>query len=160
MEETWDGLAEFRLHGMNRRFVKFLLSRITGFIEQQSGASTSFSTYFHQSWDKAISRSSTSGRTSSSEHRDEFEQQHEFENYRNRIGDLVLLPQGTNQSYGAMSYAEKSDHYLKENLLVKSLHPKAYENNPNFVGMVQDSWTHVQRTQSRSVRQASTTGRH
>ena len=42
------------------------------------------------------------------EHRDEFEQQHEFDNYRNRIGDLVLLPQGTNQSYGAMSYAEKA----------------------------------------------------
>ena len=71
------------------------------------------------------------------EHRDEFEQQHEFENYRNRIGDLVLLPQGTNQSYGAMYYAEKIDHYLKENLLVKSLHPKAYENNPNFLRMTQ-----------------------
>jgi hypothetical protein len=36
-----------------------------------------------------------------------------------------------------MSYAEKIDHYLKENLLVKSLHPKAYENNPNFLGMTQ-----------------------
>jgi hypothetical protein len=35
-----------------------------------------------------------------------------------------------------MSYAEKREHYLKENLLVKSLHPKTYENNPNFVGMV------------------------
>ena len=60
MEETWDGLAQFRLHGMNRYFVKFLLSRITGFIEQQSGASTSFSTYF-------VSQStmtSISGRTS------------------------------------------------------------------------------------------------
>jgi hypothetical protein len=50
---------------------------------------------------------------------------------------LVLLPQGTNQSYGAMSYAEKINHYLKENLLVKSLHPRAYENNPNFLGMAQ-----------------------
>ncbi len=34
-----------------------------------------------------------------------------------------------------MTYGEKVEHYLKENLLVKSLHPKAYENNPNFVGM-------------------------
>ncbi|MEY2427891.1 MAG: hypothetical protein QOJ40_776 [Verrucomicrobiota bacterium] len=69
------------------------------------------------------------------EHRDEFEQQHEFQSYRNRIGDLVLLPQGTNQSYGAMSYAQKIEHYLKENLFVKSLHPKSCENNPNFLGM-------------------------
>jgi hypothetical protein len=51
---------------------------------------------------------------------------------------LVLLPQGTNQSYGAMTYAEKIEHYLKENLLVKSLHPKAYEKNPNFVGMAKN----------------------
>lgn len=43
------------------------------------------------------------------------------------------MPQGTNQSYGAMSYAEKIEDYLKENLFVKSLHPKCYENNPNFL---------------------------
>ena len=34
-----------------------------------------------------------------------------------------------------MSYTEKSEHYLKENLLAKSLHPKSYESNPNFLGM-------------------------
>ena len=135
MEETWDGLAEFRLHGMNRYFVKFLLSRITGFIEQQSGASTSFSTYFVSPGTKPFEVEHIWA-DKFDEHRDEFEQQHEFENYRNRIGDLVLLPQGTNQSYGAMSYREKLEHYLKENLLVKSLHPKSYENNPNFLKML------------------------
>lgn len=134
MEETWDGLKKFRLHGMNRRFVKFLLSRITGFIEQQSGASTSFSTYFVNRGTKPYEVEHIWA-DKFEEHRDEFEQQHEFDNYRNRIGDLVLLPQGTNQSYGAMPYAEKREHYLKENLLVKSLHPKAYENNPNFQQM-------------------------
>ncbi len=49
----------------------------------------------------------------------------------------MLLPEGTNQSYGDMPYIKKVDHYLKENLLVKSLHPRAYENNPNFLGMAQ-----------------------
>lgn len=137
MEDSWDGLAQFRLHGQNRRFVKFLLSRVTGFIEQRSGASTSFSTYFISPGKKPFEVEHIWA-DKFSEHRDEFEQQHEFENYRNRIGDLVLLPQGTNQSYGAMTYPEKMQHYLKENLLVKSLHPKAYENNPNFLGMVKE----------------------
>jgi hypothetical protein len=136
MPETWDGIGEFRLHGMNRYFIKFLLSRIIGFIEQQSGASTNFSTYFISSGTKPYEVEHIWA-NKFDEHRDEFEQQHEFENYRNRIGDLMLLPHGTNQSYGAMSYAEKIDHYLKENLLVKSLHPKAYENNPNFLRMAQ-----------------------
>jgi hypothetical protein len=136
MEEKWDGMAQFRLHGMNRQFVKFLLSRITGFIEQQAGASSNFSTYFVSPGTKPFEVEHIWA-DKFEEHRDEFEQQHEFDTYRNRIGDLVLLPQGTNQSYGDMPYVEKVDHYLKENLLVKSLHPKAYENNPNFLGMAQ-----------------------
>jgi uncharacterized protein with ParB-like and HNH nuclease domain len=136
MEESWDGLIQFRLHGQNRRFVKFLLSRITGFIEQKSGLSTNFSTYFISSGTKPYEVEHIWA-DKFGEHRDEFDQQHEFDNYRNRFGDLVLLPQGTNQSYGAMSYSEKLKHYLKENLLVKSLHPKTYENNPNFLGMTQ-----------------------
>lgn len=134
MPEKWDGVAEFRLHGMNRYFVKFLLSRITGYIDQQSGASTNFTTYFLSPGTKPFEVEHIWA-NKFDEHREEFDQQHEFDNYRNRIGDLVLLPQGTNQSYGAMTYPEKLEHYLKENLLVKSLHPKAYENNPNFVGM-------------------------
>lgn len=136
MPETWDGFSEFRLHGMNRNFVKFILSRITGFIDQKSGASTNFTTYFLSPGTKPFEVEHIWA-NKFDEHRDEFDQQHEFDNYRNRIGDLVLLPHGTNQSYGAMSYAEKIEHYLKENLLVKSLHPKAYENNPNFISMSQ-----------------------
>ena len=134
MEELWDGLAQFRVHGQNRRFVKFLLSRITGFIEQRSGLPTSFSTYFVSPGAKPYEVEHIWA-LKFDEHRDEFEQQHEFDNYRNRFGDLVLLPHGTNQSYGAMPYSKKVEHYLKENLFVKSLHPKTYENNPNFVKM-------------------------
>lgn len=136
MAETWNGIAEFRMHGTNRRFVRFLLSRITGFIEQGSGASTNFSTYFTSPGTKPYEVEHIWA-DKFTEHLDEFEQQHEFDNYRNRIGGLVLLPQGTNQSYGAMTYPEKLEHYVKENLFVKSLHPKAYANNPNFVGMAQ-----------------------
>jgi hypothetical protein len=136
MPETWDGAAEFRMHGMNRWFVKFLLSRITAFIEQQAGGSTSFSTYFVSPGTKPFEVEHIWA-DKFAEHRDEFDQQHEFEAYRHRIGDLVLLPQGTNQSYGAMSYEKKLEHYLKENLLVKSLHRKAYENNPNFSAMAE-----------------------
>lgn len=135
MEETWSGLSRFRLHGQNRRFVKFLLSRITGFIEQKSGAPTNFSTYFVSPGAKPYEVEHIWA-DKFDEHQDEFEQRHEFDNCRNQIGDLVLLPRGTNQSYGDMSYSEKIGHYLKENLLVKSLHTNAYENNPNFLRMV------------------------
>lgn len=136
LDEKWSGLAEFRLHGMNRQFVKFLLARITGFIEQRAGGSTSFTTYFGTSGKKPFEVEHIWA-DKFGEHRDEFEQRHDFDNYRNRLGDLVLLPQGTNQSYGAKSFDVKVEHYLKENLLAKSLHPRCYENNPNFLSMAQ-----------------------
>lgn len=136
MPEKWDGVSGFKLHGMNRYFVKFLLSRITGFIEQQSGCNTNFSTYFVNQPGRKPYEVEHIWADKFDEHRNEFEQKHEFDSYRNRIGDLVLLPHGTNQSYGAMPYTEKVKHYLKENLLVKSLHSKTYKNNPNFKGMI------------------------
>jgi len=67
---------------------------------------------------------------------------------RNRIGDLVLLPRGTNQSYSDAPYAKKLQHYVKENLLVKSLHELTYQNNPNFVKMAQELGLPFKRTPS------------
>lgn len=135
MSETFEGASEFRLHGQNYRFVKFLLSRITAWVESQSGMNSNFVTYYEPDsgkpyevehiWADKFDR-----------HRDEFSQEHEFRDYRNRLGDLVLLPRGTNQSYNDMPYAQKQPHYVKENLLVKSLCALTYENNPNFLSFV------------------------
>jgi len=135
MEESWDGFANFRMHGQNKRFVKFLLSRISAYIDQQAGIDSTYDSYYRPDgkpfeiehiWADKYER-----------HKDEFDQKADFEEFRNRLGDLVLLPQGTNQSYGDKSYEEKLSHYVKENLLVQSLTPLAYKNNPNFTRMVE-----------------------
>ncbi len=65
-------------------------------------------------------------------HTDEFSHRADFEEYRDRLGDLVLLPSDFNQSYGALPYNEKLPHYVKQNLLVRSLAPVAYEHEPGF----------------------------
>lgn len=137
MEETWDGFSEFRMHGMNKWFVKFLLARVTGFLDKQVHESdSSFSKYYvNRRGDKPYEIEHIWA-DKFDEHRDEFEQKNDFDEYRNRIGDLILLPQGSNQSYGAKPYEEKLEHYIKENILAKSLHPKTYENNPNFINMI------------------------
>jgi uncharacterized protein with ParB-like and HNH nuclease domain len=131
MDAKWDGFKHFSLHGQNRRFVKFLLSRLTAYVEQGSGMTTTFQTYFE----------SPGGRSFEVEHlwsndfdahRDEFTDERDFLEWRNSVGALVLLPNGTNQSYGSKSYPEKLVHYQKENLLVSSLTSLAYQNNPNF----------------------------
>jgi hypothetical protein len=58
---------------------------------------------------------------------------------RNRIGGLLLLPKSFNASYGDLGYEEKLEHYLGQNLLARSLHPKCYENNPGFLRFIQAS---------------------
>ena len=69
-------------------------------------------------------------------HTDEFEHPEEFMRFRNKIGDLVLLPNGTNQSYNDMKEDEKITHYIKENLLAGSLCPELYHKNPNFTNFI------------------------
>jgi len=59
--------------------------------------------------------------------------------YRNRIGGLLLLPKGTNQSFKDDSYIKKLPHYLKENLLAQSLHQDCYLKNPNFINFIQST---------------------
>ena len=67
------------------------------------------------------------------EHKDEFEQETEFQSWRNSIGALILLPQGTNQSFSSDKYSYKLEHYIKENTYVQSLHPNFYIKNPNII---------------------------
>ncbi|MCG9714883.1 DUF262 domain-containing HNH endonuclease family protein [Shewanella insulae] len=138
MDEQWNGFEWFRLHGQNGRFVKYLLSRLSGYVDGLAGENTDFATYYHATNGKPYEIEHLWANNFDS-HRDEFEQLNEFNDARNSIGALVLLPRGTNQSYSDKPYSEKVEHYIKENLLVKSLHPLAYENNPNFNKLISNN---------------------
>jgi hypothetical protein len=135
MEETMEGILNFRLHGQNYTFVKFLLSRMTSFIETETGMSSSFDKYYYN----------TNGKPFEVEHiwqdifedfRDEFDQLSEFQDFRNKIGGLLLLPRGTNQSFGKLPYGQKLPHYQRENLLAQTLAESTYQNNPNLRSMI------------------------
>lgn len=135
LRETFDGVQEFTLHQQNRQRVHHLLARITYALESWTGVETSFDKY-----------SSTKARTRFEvehiwadryeRHQTEFDSSTAFSLYRNRFGGLILLPRGTNQSYNDLPYEAKLRHYIKENLLVQSLHPQTYERNPNFTSLI------------------------
>lgn len=131
ISETWDGIYRFGLHGMNRKFVKHLLSRISSYLDNLVGKDTTYVTYHHPNGKQFEIEHIWANNFE--EHTDEFEQKQDFDEWRNSIGALILLPQGTNQSFNSGAYAEKLEHYIRENTYAQTLHSAYYSKNPNFL---------------------------
>lgn len=135
--ETFATNAQFRLHGMNGRQIHRLLARMTDYLETRSGMASHYGEY------------SQRGRKGyeiehiwadhAELHSDEFAHPNDFQEYRNRIGGLLLLPKSFNASYGDMPYATKRTHYAGQNLLARSLHELAYDHNPGFCQFIESS---------------------
>ena len=117
--------------------IRYLLARMTAWVEMESGKPSSLLNFVNRRgnpvhlehiWANKFER-----------HKDEFDNEDEFQRQRNFFGGLVLLPGSVNQSFRDMPYEDKARHYLKENLLAASLHPMTYEKNPNFINFVKRS---------------------
>lgn len=131
ISETWQGVDNLVLNQMNKRFIKHLLSRISSYIDNVVGKNTIYDTYHNP--DGKHFEIEHVWANKFKEHRDEFDQEHEFSGWRNSIGALILLPQGTNQSFSSDKYPSKLEHYIKENTYAQTLHPNYYVKNPNFL---------------------------
>jgi len=136
--ETFSTNDRFQLHGMNGRQIHRILARMTDYVETRSGMPSHYTEYVQRKgkhgyevehiWANHPER-----------HADEFSHKNDFEDYRNRIGGLLLLPKSFNASYGDLPYAEKREHYNSQNLLARSLHEKAYDHNPGFKRYLEES---------------------
>lgn len=131
IEQKWDGINDFRLHGQNRKFVKHLLSRISSYVDNLIGKTSDYGTYHHPKG-KQFEIEHIWG-DKFDEHKDEFEQTEDFQRWRNSIGAMILLPNGSNQSYSDAPYEEKLTHYIKENTYAQTLNKLFYDRNPNFL---------------------------
>jgi uncharacterized protein with ParB-like and HNH nuclease domain len=128
-------LPKFRLHGMNKSFIKYFLARLTSFVEEGSEIGNHFVEYMRNPNRKPFEVEHIWSEHFEM-HTDEFEQKDDFNQWRNSIGDLILLPNGVNQSYNDMSVKKKLPHYIKENILAKSFCKGTYENNPSFIKFI------------------------
>ena len=136
--ETFATQDRFRLHGMNRRLIHRLLARLTDYLETSSGAVSHYEEYVLGRGKKAYEVEHIWA-DHPERHIAEFPHQSDFEEFRNRIGGLLLLPKSFNASYGDLSYAEKLPHYLPQNLLARTLHAQCYQHNPGFLRFKDES---------------------
>ena len=134
--ESFAQNPRFRLHHQNYRQVRHVLARLTHWVDTECGLPSDFEDLV------------SPGRTRPFEiehiwadHYDRFAdvipQVNDFESQRNRLGGLLMLQRGVNQSLGDATYEDKRDAYVahSENLLARSLHPLAYSNNPGFAAL-------------------------
>lgn len=138
-DTTFEAMSDFYLHQQNRRRVHFLLARITHHIEQQCGIENSFENYVSRDIKKPFEIEHIWAENKYEQYSDDFELEKDFLEYRNRIGRLLLLPQGFNQSFGAETYEKKVDAYFGQNLLAKSLNERCYQKNPAFLEYINQS---------------------
>lgn len=138
IDASWEGVLNFRLHGMNRNFVKHLLSRISSYMDNLVGKDTNYKTFQYPNGKQFEIEHIWANKFE--EHTDEFIQIGDFQEWRNSIGALILLPQGTNQSFNSDKYEDKMEHYIKENTFAQTLNSSYYSKNPNFLNsqIIQD----------------------
>jgi hypothetical protein len=130
-EESFSSNDRFRLHGMNRRQIHRLLARLTGFLETSCEMPSHYYEYVSGRGQQAYEVEHVWS-NHPEWHKDEFAHPSDFDEVRNRIGGLLLLPKSFNASYGDLPYSKKRKHYLKQNLLAQTLHEDAYENHPGL----------------------------
>lgn len=129
----FDPIKWFRLTMRNGRAIRYLLARMTAWIEQECGKENRFPEYIDRyRRDPYEIEHIWANKFVTHGHDKEFANEHDFWGHRNKIGGLLLLPKSFNASYGAKTYEEKLEHYHARNLLASSLHPLTYENNPGF----------------------------
>ncbi|MXZ30725.1 MAG: DUF262 domain-containing protein [Acidimicrobiia bacterium] len=130
-DDRLDGILWLRLHGRKYSHVKYVLARISSWLDTELNTGISIEEYMNRKrnppfevehiWANKYNR-----------HKCEFESEHEFAEHRNKIGGLLLLPKPFNASYGDLPYEDKVGHYLSQNPLAQSLNPDTYEHNPTF----------------------------
>jgi len=136
--ETFTSNDRLRLHQQNRYQLHRLLARMTEYVEVQSGQPSHYLEYVNEA-ENGRYEVEHIWANHAEQHLDEFASSGDFDEYRNRIGGLLLLPRKFNGSYGDLRYERKLPHYLSQNVLARSLHPQCYNHNPGFLAFIQRS---------------------
>jgi uncharacterized protein with ParB-like and HNH nuclease domain len=125
------GISELMLNQFSRRYIYHLLARLTAYTEVAGGE--------HDLFDKYVDRTHKNPfdiehiwSNQYTKYKSEFRTEQEFQNWRNNVAGLLLLPADVNRSLQDKSFSHKSPAYAKENRYAASLHASAYQNQPQF----------------------------
>lgn len=132
-------LPEMRLNSFTKKYIKNMLARITGYIEEQTGVASNYCNYMNTQTKNPFEIEHII-----TDHyewfTDEYADQEEFRRWRNSIGALLLLHKSINASLNDSKYDYKLSKYCSNegNIYTESLGQLAYQNNPKFKKFIAD----------------------
>lgn len=132
MAERFDGMKHFRLNLWSKRYVHHILARITSHIEEQSDVTPKFFDYIARGGKNPFEIEHIWA-DHYDQHKDEFASEFDFDIYRSRIGNLILLRSDINRGIGDDPYEKKLEVYRGQNVLAQSLEEQFYHNNHRFL---------------------------
>ena len=133
-------LPELRLNSFTKKYIKNMLARITGFIEEQTGVASNYCNYMNIQTKNPFEIEHII-----TDHfewfTDEYADQEEFRRWRNSIGALLLLHKSINASLNDSKYDYKLSKYCSNegNIYTESLGELAYQNNPRFKKFIEEN---------------------
>lgn len=133
-------LPELRLNSFTKKYIKNMLARITGYIEEQTGVASNYCNYMNTQTKNPFEIEhiiTDHYEWFTSEHSD----QEEFRRWRNSFGALLLLHKSINASLNDSKYDYKLSKYCSNegNIYTESLGDQAYQNNPKFKKFIADN---------------------
>lgn len=130
------GIKGLGLNQFSRRYIYHLLARLTAYIEVGAGKPDLFDKYVDRQQNNPCDIEHIYP-NNYSQYKDQFQSQQEFQDWRNAIAGLLLLPADVNRSYQDKPFEQKAPHYATQNLYAASLTPSAYQHQPHFKAFYQ-----------------------
>lgn len=138
--EPETSLTDLRLNSFTKKYIKNILARITGYIEEQIGVASNYCNYMNTKTKNPFEIEHII-----TDHYEwfttEYSDQDDFKRWRNSIGALLLIHKSINASLNDAKYDYKLKKYCSNegNIYSESLGDLAYQNNPKFMKFIADN---------------------
>lgn len=126
-----EGLNNWVINQFSRRYIFHFLARATAYLERGSGGADNFPYLVDRARKNPFDIEHILADDYDA-HANSFEDLNEFQEWRNWVPALLLLPQDVNRSLQAKPFEQKVHVYSGQNLLAASLTKTPYANRPQF----------------------------
>jgi hypothetical protein len=135
--QTFSGVTRFGLTPESRGQVRYILARLTAFLQSGVGKPDELVSYLDKG-QYDIEHIVPDSLEKFQRH-DPKADAKDFAVARGRLGALLLLPKSDNSSIGDASYPDRIEFYRRQHLFAASLHPATRQGNPTLRKFLQEN---------------------